>query len=296
MTQQQLKTYMKRFDLFDCISYTDLKFVVTDLDSSVQVKVLNCFIKNNVSCKRFKEKKSTYSDLPAEQKANLSLNNSKSRRNRTVNEITLLNFDNTNTVFVTLTFDGGLIDATNRETCVRKFKHFIQSMNRLYDNFMYIAVCDTQKNGNYHFHLICNAVNLTQSILIDKWTNGFTDIQKVDTTFYYDNMAKYLAKNMNNNTERHKQGYFRSRNLKKPMKYKSWVDGDLTYISEIMTSLLDEHPQTISNGVIFEHKFVPLKDVNKAELTKDLIIVYNYLYSNINRKYPTIIATLKSVS
>ena len=55
--------------------------------------------------------------------------------------------------FITLTFKENIIDIENAN---RKFRYFIDTVRRKFDNFKYICVPEFQKRGAVHYHLLTN--------------------------------------------------------------------------------------------------------------------------------------------
>ena len=123
--------------------------------------------------------------------------------------------------FVTLTFEENLTDIKKANRC---FKTFIQRLNYyLKTNYKpklkYIAVIEFQQRGAIHYHLLCNAPYIENSVLNKIRGNGFVKINKIDNV---DNVGAYVTKYMNKDlSDERLQGqkcYLVSKNLDKSIK------------------------------------------------------------------------------
>lgn len=123
--------------------------------------------------------------------------------------------------FVTLTFAENLTDIkkANRlfKTFIQRFNYHLKKKNST--KLKYIAVIEFQKRGAIHYHLLCNAPYIQNSILNDIWGNGFVRINKIDNV---DNVGAYVTKYMNKDlSDERLQGqkcYLTSKNLHKSIK------------------------------------------------------------------------------
>ena len=123
--------------------------------------------------------------------------------------------------FVTLTFADNITDIKKANKC---FKTFIQRLNYYLKKtnktkIKYVAVIEFQQRGAIHYHLLCNAPYIDNSILSKIWGNGFVRINKIENI---DNVGAYVTKYMNKDlADERLQGqkcYLVSKNLDKSIK------------------------------------------------------------------------------
>lgn len=156
----------------------------------------------------------------------------KHRRRGGIDEIIQNNFDKEHSIFVTLTFDEkrlGKANVTNLDWTHKEFAKFIKRIGYRYDNFGYIATFSRQKIGNWHYHMICNLPpETTEREIRDLWRNGRVDKSTYQSTMHYENVKKYLIKNMEaiENELRGRKGYLSSLNAKRNIHIRSWRDED----------------------------------------------------------------------
>ena len=123
--------------------------------------------------------------------------------------------------FVTLTFAENLTDIKNANHCfktfIQRFNYYLKIKHKL--KLKYIAVIEFQKRGAIHYHLLCNAPYIENSVLNKIWDNGFVRINKIDNV---DNVGAYVTKYMNKDlADERLQGqkcYLTSKNLDKAIK------------------------------------------------------------------------------
>lgn len=101
---------------------------------------------------------------------------------------------------ITLTFNAknfSEIDFTNLETAKAEFRKFIKRMNGHYDNLRHITTFARQKNGNWHFHILCNLdVNTRQAFIREIWKLGNADTTHKSDHEAFQNLISYLCKNL----------------------------------------------------------------------------------------------------
>lgn len=117
-------------------------------------------------------------------------------------------------IFVTLTYgDNENINRIDYDECYKVLKNWLSnrvSRNRL----LYVAVCERQKKGGIHFHLLCNssALSLERACSlyngtalthhgkavynISDWTAGFSSAEYITGDNCRDKVAKYIFKYM----------------------------------------------------------------------------------------------------
>lgn len=141
-------------------------------------------------------------------------NRIKSRRNK-IRELAYNSFEFQNSVMITLTFDTPTHELQQAH---KQFKKFIQRVNSHYDGFRYLATFNKQKNGNWHYHVLCNFKPTTKNSTVrELWKNGITHITFFDKQSMFDTAIKYLISNMEDAAEdiKGKHGYLASDNLEK---------------------------------------------------------------------------------
>lgn len=118
---------------------------------------------------------------------------------------------------VTLTFDPDIVEInmTDLDETHKEFDKFIKRMNHYFDDFIYIATFSRQRNGNWHYHMICNIDDTISEIEIQNiWKIGIVKKKIIDSEKYFKNMTGYLIKNLDDMKDELKGrcGYKRSRN------------------------------------------------------------------------------------
>lgn len=127
--------------------------------------------------------------------------------------------------FITLTFAE---NETNLEKANKKFRYFIDKVQRIKKDFKYLCIPEFQKRGATHYHLLSN-IDVDDPKLIytqednkkykhvKYWNEGFTSVEvmKGDVKKIIGYIAKYMTKDIDNRLfNRHR--YFYSRNLTLP--------------------------------------------------------------------------------
>lgn len=136
---------------------------------------------------------------------------------RTKNNIKRLAWCNTNDFcsLLTLTFEENVqnFDKANYE-----LKNFLKKIRRIYPDIKYLGVCEFQKRGAIHYHLLTNIFHNANN-LAQIWRNGFIKINKLRNR---DNLGNYISKYLSkegflDSRFFNKRKVFYSRNLKKPI-------------------------------------------------------------------------------
>lgn len=168
------------------------------------------------------------------------------RAKRTLYDLIVLNFSHRFT-FMTLTFKDNLqnIDYANYvfKIFIKRLKYYLKKKFNTFE-LKYIAVPELQKRGSIHFHLITNLPPYMKYIdLIKMWqksidsnkhstikTNGGSLHIKYSNPTTYNSylLARYLTKYLTKQDKRTKflgkKTYFCSRNLKRPIIKKYYLD------------------------------------------------------------------------
>ena len=127
--------------------------------------------------------------------------------------------------FITLTFKENIKDVSKAN---KRFRYFIDKVQRIKKDFKYIAIPEFQKRGATHYHLLTNIdINDTNLIYeqednkkykhIKYWLDGFTKVDTLngDIKKIIGYISKYMTKDIDNRLfNRHR--YFYSRNLNMP--------------------------------------------------------------------------------
>lgn len=127
--------------------------------------------------------------------------------------------------FITLTFAENITDI---KFANKRFRYFIDKVQRKFKEFKYICIPEFQKRGAVHYHLLTN-ISIENSDLIYSqennskfkhikyWIDGFTKVDTLekDMKKIIGYISKYMTKDIDNRLyNRHR--YFYSRNLDKP--------------------------------------------------------------------------------
>ena len=141
------------------------------------------------------------------------------------------NFQASHSVMVTLTFSPQNPHSShnfvsgNLAQAHAEFVKFIKRLNWYYEGFKYIAVFSRQQNGNWHYHMICNITDMTQTQWMKVWKLGFVWVSEIQTTEALRTKAIYCVKNMMEDAgnELHgENGYLCSHKLKRNLVFRSW--------------------------------------------------------------------------
>ena len=127
--------------------------------------------------------------------------------------------------FITLTFAENITDLKQAN---KRFRYFIDKVQRVQKDFKYLCITEFQKRGAIHYHLLTN-IDITNEKLmyvqndnkkfyhIKYWNEGFTsvEIMKNDPKKVIGYISKYMTKDIDQRLfNRHR--YFYSRNLNIP--------------------------------------------------------------------------------
>lgn len=127
--------------------------------------------------------------------------------------------------FITLTIAENITDINKAN---KRFRYFIDKIQRIYKNFKYICIPEFQKRGAVHYHLLTNIcidddrfiykqVGKEKFKHIKYWNDGFTKVDNLekDIKKIVGYISKYMTKDIDNRLYNHRR-YFYSRNLLKP--------------------------------------------------------------------------------
>ncbi len=127
--------------------------------------------------------------------------------------------------FITLTIAENLTDIDKAN---KRFRYFIDKIQRIDKNIKYLCIPEFQKRGAVHYHLLTNIdINDKRFMYVQDdnpkykhvkyWIDGFTKVDNVDNNIkkIIGYISKYMTKEIDKRLySRHR--YFYSRNLEKP--------------------------------------------------------------------------------
>lgn len=177
--------------------------------------------------------------------ANFNYYNRMKKRRQDVREICWNNFDLPDVVMLTLTFDqknNKEKDFTHMEDAHHEFKNFIQRINSHYRDFRYIATFSRQKNGNWHYHVMCNFSHSIKNNEISAiWKNGITYITYIRTSDDYISAVQYLTNNMDESADalKGKHGFMCSRSVERDIELVSWKEEQFNEFVEAFEKVKD---------------------------------------------------------
>lgn len=193
------------------------------------------------------------------------------RSKRTIKEIVLCNDF---MYFFTITFSADKADRFDLELLTEKLKEQFRKIKRKNKDFHYIVVAEEHLNGAYHFHGLCNDIDLAINKngylhnLVFAEEFGHNSFFKLDSN--KDKVASYISSYITTNPIFLGSSlYFCSRGLKRKEKI------DLTDLYQDFN---------LKNGAIllpkycdWENDFVKIYNLKKKEVDK----ITNILYNNI---------------
>jgi hypothetical protein len=121
--------------------------------------------------------------------------------------------------FITLTFDPKQFpQANDYDFALKKFNLLRIQMKKYMkeDLLKFIAVPEFQKNGNVHFHLICNLPYILKAQIDSWWQYGFVDIRAIESVAQSSRyIAKYIGKSFDEKKLLNRKRYLCSNYLDK---------------------------------------------------------------------------------
>jgi hypothetical protein len=180
------------------------------------------------------------------------------KRKQRFKELLSNNFNYRTSVMVTCTFKPDEDRYKDLSCCYKKWQAFIKRINNTYDGFKYLAVYNRQKNGNWHYHMLCNLdKSVSQSFIRDLWGNGGVYISHLYSSQQFTNRQEYMKDNMVEALKYLYQnkvtgvevaengglhGYLRSKNLVQNIKLMSWRDEDAEGYKRVIDFIKQENP------------------------------------------------------
>lgn len=183
--------------------------------------------------------------------ADFNYYNRMKQRRRVIEEMVYNSFEAGKMVMLTLTFDSRLQSEkkfSDIKTTHKEFKKFIQRVNDHYDNFRYVATFSRQKNGNWHYHMICNFPTTIAPGEVSKlWKNGSFYITQIETNSEMSTVIKYVIGNMNESTAelRGNHGYLCSKAIERDKVITSWREEQEAEYQQAFERLRTEKTKTL---------------------------------------------------
>lgn len=179
------------------------------------------------------------------------------------------NFLPPNTQFVTLTFDSRIFEqADNLEVCHKAFQKFIKRVRHQFDDFQYLAVFAKQKNGHWHYHMICNFDETVSGKTIHAlWTYGITENTVIISESELNTKSSYCVDNMLSVAWENLQGakgYLCSKGLQSAFVSRSWKPDEMQSAEELV---MDIHKSDYSLTLNKKIKLGETLDTNHSQDT-----------------------------
>lgn len=219
----------------EALPILDSKLIVTTLVSTYDIKIVKCGDYMQVyyyKDKKLKKKEVNDLDLKKSRPRHSSTHEIENRiEDRNIirsklqcQRIAKANMNEWKT-FITLTFADNITDIKQAN---KRFRYFIDKVQRVKKDFKYLGIPEFQKRGATHYHLLTN-IDVNDTTLMFKqednskhyhvkyWIDGFTSVEplKDDPKKIVGYISKYMTKDIDNrlfNSHR----YFYSRNLTMP--------------------------------------------------------------------------------
>lgn len=135
------------------------------------------------------------------------------------------NFQSSHSVMITLTFSPQNLVYCDLGRAHVEFVKFIKRLNWHYKGFKYIASFSRQKNGNWHYHMICNITDMDQKQWMKVWKLGLVWVSYIPDDGVLRKKAIYCVKNMleSASDDLHaEKGYLCSHDLNRNLVFRSW--------------------------------------------------------------------------
>ena len=166
--------------------------------------------------------------------------------------------------FITLTFKDNI---TNLEFANKRFRYFIDKVQRVKKDLKYLCIPEFQKRGATHYHLLTN-IKIDDKLIYSQednekfkhvkyWIDGFTsvDVLKGNPKKVIGYISKYMTKDIDNRLfNRHR--YFYSRNLKTPSI--SFIDSNKEYEKNFYTKKIQDA------SLIYQNEYINPYDKSKV--------------------------------
>lgn len=202
-----------------------------------------------------------------------------------------INFVKNTTHFVTLTFDNRIIKNTdNLDVAHECFRKFIKRIQSKFSDFRYLGTFSRQKNGNWHYHILCNFdETVTGKEINDMWKYGLTHSTLITSGDELYTRISYCIDNMyevSHSDLKGEKGYVHSHGLQDSITLHSWKKNEEDLAYELLHKLLQHSSDkpTPRNSVILKKGETFMARLNSPDgkpiETKSDDQQINYLYSS----------------
>lgn len=178
--------------------------------------------------------------------------------------------------FITLTFEENIIDLKEAN---KKFRYYIDKIQRLKKDFKYLCITEFQKRGAIHYHLLtnleCNSKFIPKQPIkslynpssrtwkeleyydLPYWIDGYSSAEPMDSDSkkVVGYISKYMTKDVDNRLfNRHR--YFYSRNLNRPKE--SYINIENIKHSNYLKKIIQD------KELIYQNEYANPYDNNKV--------------------------------
>lgn len=178
--------------------------------------------------------------------------------------------------FITLTFEENIIDLKEAN---KKFRYYIDKIQRLKKDFKYLCITEFQKRGAIHYHLLtnleCNSKFIPKQPIkslynpssrtwkeleyydLPYWIDGYSSAEPMDNDSkkVVGYISKYMTKDVDNRLfNRHR--YFYSRNLNRPKE--SYINIENIKHSNYLKKIIQD------KELIYQNEYANPYDNNKV--------------------------------
>lgn len=220
--------------------------------------------------------------------------------------LAFINFKIPNVQFVTLTFDSRIVSTANDlHTCHKEFDKFIKRVRHNFKDFLFLTVYNRQKNGNWHYHMLCNFDESVRNKQIQElWKCGMTHSTPLYKYYDFENKISYCIDNMMEasiSDLQGEKGYRRSQYLQNKIRLRSWNENEresaYLYLQEILN---DDKPifplssKTIDSGNTIVSKLLSDDGSFSEVILNDAQVTYLIARKAFNKLFQTpLVAKMK---
>lgn len=178
--------------------------------------------------------------------------------------------------FITLTFEENIIDLKEAN---KKFRYYIDKIQRLRKDFKYLCITEFQKRGAIHYHLLtnleCNSKFIPKQPIkslynpssrtwkeleyydLPYWIDGYSSAEPMnsDAKKVVGYISKYMTKDIDNRLFNHHR-YFYSRNLNRPKE--SYINIENIKHSNYLKKIIQD------KELIYQNEYANPYDNNKV--------------------------------
>ena len=178
--------------------------------------------------------------------------------------------------FITLTFEENVIDLKEAN---KKFRYYIDKIQRLKKDFKYLCITEFQKRGAIHYHLLtnleCNSKFIPKQPIkslynpssrtwkeleyydLPYWIDGYSSAEPMnsDVKKVVGYISKYMTKDIDNRLFNHHR-YFYSRNLNRPKE--SYINIENIKHSNYLKKIIQD------KELIYQNEYANPYDNNKV--------------------------------